>query len=103
MTVAPAYRALIPSDSRRELRRLIKETPPDLLTFASSSMVENFVAILKSQPSLLRKARQIPAACIGPITGETARRLKLNVVIQPREFTIPALVEAIVRKAKRKL
>lgn len=102
VAVVSCYRAVIPGTSRSQLRRLIRANPPDLLTFASSSMVENFVKILKTDRKLWMRARKIPAACIGPITTKTAKQLGLNVVIQPKEYTIPALVEAIVKGMKRK-
>jgi uroporphyrinogen-III synthase len=35
-------------------------------------------------------------ACIGPITGETARRHGLEVTVMPAEYTIEALAAKIV-------
>ena len=40
-------------------------------------------------------ARGLKAAAIGPITAETARAAGLEVVVQPGEYTVPALVTAI--------
>jgi uroporphyrinogen III methyltransferase/synthase len=34
-------------------------------------------------------------AAIGPITASTARQLGFDVVVEPRDYTIPALVAAI--------
>lgn len=101
VTVAPCYRSVIPTASRIELKRLIREDPPDLLTFASSSMVTNFAAILKKDPTLWKRARKIPAACIGPITAQTAKELGLHVAICPRKYTIPDLVAAIEKGIRR--
>jgi uroporphyrinogen III methyltransferase / synthase len=98
-TVA-VYRSVIPKESRRRLKKLMKSDPPDLLTFASSSMVDNFVTMLSVGPagrSPLQKARKIPCACIGPITAKSARKHRMNVVIQPKKFTIPDLVDAMER------
>jgi uroporphyrinogen III methyltransferase/synthase len=67
----------------------------DLVTFASSQTVRNFVALL---PKRVRaRIHRLPAACIGPVTSQTARELGFRVVTQPREYTIPALVNAICR------
>jgi uroporphyrinogen III methyltransferase/synthase len=67
-----------------------------MLTFTSSSTVRNFASLFESPEEMARLAQGIPAACIGPITAETARELGLSVTIQARENTIPALAEAIV-------
>ncbi len=101
VVVAPCYRAVIPSDSRTELKRLIRDDPPDLLSFASSSMAANFAAILSKDRKLWNRARKIPAACIGPITARTVRDVGLKMAVQPKQFTIPDLVEAIRRYGKK--
>jgi uroporphyrinogen-III synthase len=35
--------------------------------------------------------------CIGPVTAETARSYGLDVAVQPRTYTVPAFVDAIVQ------
>ncbi len=87
-----AYRTVQPKRGRSELGKMIR-AGVDLITFASSSAVENFVKM--AGPSLRAKIRGIPAACIGPVTTQTARKFRLQVKIQPKQYTIPALVEAI--------
>lgn len=66
----------------------------DLITFTSSSTVTNFVAMLGD--SLLLKG--LDAACIGPITAQTAETYGLNVVVQPdaADISVGALVQQIV-------
>lgn len=70
---------------------------PDLLTFASSMTVEYFCDItfphLDSEHIL-----DIPCACIGPVTAETARKKEFDVIIKPEQYTIPDLAEAINKK-----
>ena len=80
------YRSVMPKGNG--LRKSIAEKKIDLITFASSATVENFVR--------MAGVTDIPAACIGPITARTAKQKGLNVAIQPRRSTIPALVDAIV-------
>ncbi len=101
VTVAPCYRSVIPKEARSELKQLLRDDPPDLLTFASSSMVDHFAEILKKDSKLWKQARKIPAACIGPISAASAKQQGLKVLIQPKDYTIPALVDAICRNAKR--
>jgi uroporphyrinogen-III synthase len=40
-------------------------------------------------------AKGLKAAAIGPITTQTAKHHGFDVVVSPREYTIPALSEAI--------
>jgi len=61
----------------------------DAITFTSSSTVRNFRA---------RYPDEIAGpviACIGPITAQTAREAGLQVHVEPKQYTIPALVEAL--------
>jgi uroporphyrinogen III methyltransferase/synthase len=77
-----------------DLRALLLGGGADLITFTSSSTVQNFVAIFKGEiePVLAHAA----VGCIGPVTADTARSYGMHVAIQPRAYTIPAFVEAIV-------
>ena len=92
--VVEAYRTVIPRSGQAELRQALKKGL-DLITFASSSTVENFMKMVP--PGLRRHVRKIPVASIGPITTRTAKRLGFRVKIQPRRYTIPALVEVVVK------
>ncbi len=79
----------------QELRDLLLRGQADLITFTSSSTVHNFAKIFEGQLSdVLRHAA---IGCIGPITAETARSYGMRVTVQPRVYTVPALVDAIVR------
>ncbi len=69
-------------------------TPPpladiDVITFASSSTVRSF---RKLNPGTVSST----VACIGPVTADTARELGLRVDVQPDDYTLPALVQALV-------
>ena len=61
----------------------------DLITFTSSSTVENFVALGLPWPKGMR------IASIGPITSNSVRDQGLNVDIQARRHDIEGLVQAI--------
>lgn len=66
----------------------------DIITFASSSAVRNFVAMFTKE-ELQAMTSTAAIAVIGPITAQTARELGLPIVIEATEYTIPGLVIAI--------
>jgi uroporphyrinogen-III synthase len=98
--VVEAYETVVPQSSRTRLRGALKNPrrSPHVVTFTSSSTVRNFVALLGSYKTNLAGVR---LASIGPVTSSTLRELGLQVHISAREFTIPGLVEAIVRFMSR--
>jgi uroporphyrinogen-III synthase len=94
--VVEAYETIVPKSSRPRLRRLLgnPRRTPHVITFTSSSTVRNFVALLGARSAKLNGIR---FASIGPVTSSTLRELDLRVDIEAQEFTIPGLVEAILR------
>jgi uroporphyrinogen III methyltransferase/synthase len=38
----------------------------------------------------------VTVACIGPVTAKTAKEYGMSTDVMPKEYTIPALVEAMV-------
>lgn len=103
ITEAVAYRTA-PADPEREggpdIYRMLLDQRVDVVTFASASAVRNFVRVLGAEPSadLLRTT---VVACIGPVTAEAAAQSNIHATIVPSEYTIPALVEAIVEHFQR--
>jgi uroporphyrinogen III methyltransferase/synthase len=93
--VVQAYKTVLPQDCQFGLRELFKKQI-DVITFTSSSTVENFLRLLEGE-DLVSILRGVTIACIGPITGRTAIDSGLQVDIVSSEFTIPGLVAAIVR------
>ena len=67
------------------------EEGADLITFTSSSTVENFLALGLPWPN------QMQVASIGPITSKTAREHGLKVSIEAKRHDIEGLTEAIRR------
>ncbi len=61
----------------------------DLITFTSSSTVENFLALKLPLPEGLQ------TASIGPITSQTMRKHGLRVDLEAKQYDIPGLVSAI--------
>jgi uroporphyrinogen III methyltransferase / synthase len=72
----------------------IKNAEFDLVTFTSSSTVQNFNRFAE-KIGMAGKDR-VRCAAIGPITAEKARELGYSVEISAKEHTIEGLVEAIV-------
>jgi uroporphyrinogen-III synthase len=106
--VVEAYETVVPESSRRRLRAALKNRRPDVVTFTSSSTVRNFVELLgaRADGKVLQPVRgwesqarldEILMASIGPVTSATLREFGLTVDISAKEYTIPGLVEAIVR------
>ena len=94
--VVEAYETVVPQSSRTRLRRALANPRrrPHVITFTSSSTVRNFVTLLGSRPASLEG---IQLASIGPVTSSTLRELGSRADIKAKEFSIPGLVEAIVR------
>jgi len=74
----------------------------DILTFTSSSTVQNFAGMLKAKDLTISTVlspyavEQVIIACIGPKTAQTARELNWPVHIVATDYTIPGLVQALV-------
>jgi len=84
-----AYRTVAETRDVTGARRRLLEEGADLITFTSSSTVDNFVALGLPWP----KGMQI--ASIGPVTSKTIREHGLKVDIESRRHDIPGLVETV--------
>jgi uroporphyrinogen III methyltransferase/synthase len=94
--VAPVYRTVRPARANTpRIRELLASGSIDLVTFTSSSTVTNFRELVGEIPQVLQ------AAVIGPITADTARDAGFEVVVSPTEYTVDALVDAIVKHFER--
>jgi len=91
---ATAYRTAAPARASATARLLSEGA--DLVTFTSSSTVENFVKLLGKRKiaSIPRRPRYVS---IGPITSQTMRKLGLKVSAQAGSYTIPGLIERILK------
>jgi uroporphyrinogen III methyltransferase/synthase len=94
-----AYRTTFASVDDTHIQKVIQNKGLDVITFTSSSTVQNFVSLLgKEQVGLLK---DVTIACIGPITAETAASLGLKVDVTAVDYTIDGLVEALVDYFKK--
>ncbi|PWT81302.1 MAG: hypothetical protein C5B44_04030 [Acidobacteria bacterium] len=92
--VVPAYRTVIPEQADRGRLTAMLAGGADCIAFTSSSTVRNLAQLFDTL-DLNTVLEGIAVACIGDITAGTAREYGLSPVIQPTEFTIPALAGAI--------
>jgi len=111
--VVEAYQTVVPRSSRSRLRAALKNSRrPNVITFTSSSTVRNFVALLggSALPASVRDPRSrrregphhtwidgVQFASIGPITSATLEELGFPVHIEAKPYTIPGLVDAVVK------
>jgi len=86
-----AYRTVPETRDDTGARSRLLEEGADLITFTSSSTVENFLALGLPWPAGMQ------IASIGPVTSATARERGLEVAVEARRHDIPGLVEAIRR------
>ena len=84
-----AYRTVPETRDDSGARRRLLEEGADLITFTSSSTVENFLALGLPWPAGMK------VASIGPVTSKTARDLNLEVAVEARRHDIPGLVDAV--------
>lgn len=89
--LAVAYQTVPETEDVTGARRRLVEEGADLITFTSSSTVENFLKLNLALPV------EVKIASIGPITSDTALKHGLGVDIEAERYDIPGLVEAIVR------
>jgi len=100
--VIEAYRSVLPQDSVERARVIFERHAPSVVTFTSSSAVANLFRLLPEQ-EMRAHLRNTKIASIGPITSRTVREHGFTVAIEPRQFTIPALVRAIADSMGKKL
>jgi len=94
-----AYRTVAVETEREgepDIYRMLLERRIDVVTFTSPSAVRNFVRVVGAEPSadLLRTT---VVASIGPVTSEAAQQCGIETTIMPTTYTIPSLVDAIVK------
>lgn len=89
------YETFAPEIPDETLQALIA-FEPDIVTFTSSSTARNFCARLGVE-QLETIKRKAAFASIGPVTSKTAHEHGLEVTIEPKDYDVPGLVQAIVR------
>ena len=93
MDVIPAYRTVPSSEGKDDVLEALENGGIDCVTFGSSSTVRNFFAAVGTE--VMKRHPEVRLAAIGPVTAQTLRDAGIEPDIQPGEFTIPALVDAV--------
>lgn len=97
--VLPVYRTVSPAVDPAARARIVAGEI-DLVTFTSSSTVDHFRALFDDGEFDAIRAH-VGAACIGPITADTARRHGLEIAVVARRYTVPGLVDAMAGLGRR--
>ena len=94
----PAYETVKPDHDTLQVKEMLEKREIDVVTFTSSSTVNNFVEMFAKEREELQKwMTHVAVACIGPVTARTAEEKGLSVSLTPKEYTIEALTNAIVQ------
>ncbi len=88
---AVAYRTVPETNDKSGALERLQTEGADLITFTSSSTVENFLALKLPWPAKMK------TASIGPITSETMRKYGLAVDIEAARYDVDGLVAAILK------
>lgn len=98
--VVAVYRTVRPRGGSKKLKKLLAGGKIDVIAFTSSSTVNHFAELLKTE-DLKKLLKGVAIACIGPVTARTAKEWGLEVQVQPKQYTIPHLTRAIAEYYKR--
>ncbi|MFC1492372.1 uroporphyrinogen-III C-methyltransferase [candidate division KSB1 bacterium] len=90
-----AYRTAAPEYSGDDMRSLFADRTIDLVTFTSSSTVDNFFKHFSENDLEMLKSK-LNAASIGPMTSETLREHGVEPVLESEIHTIKGLTGAII-------
>jgi uroporphyrinogen III methyltransferase/synthase len=93
---ATAYRTVQENNDSSGAQERFRAEGADLITFTSSSTVENFLALKLPWPA------QMKTASIGPITSETMRKQGLSVDVEATRYDVEGLVTAVLKLFARK-
>jgi len=94
--VVEVYQTKAPNISGQEIERVFQENKIDVITFTSSSTVENFLQLYEENVGLTPPLAGVAIAAIGPVTVNTLQKRGIAPHIIPKSFTVRALTEAIV-------
>jgi uroporphyrinogen-III synthase len=99
VTVAEAYRNVIPGGSASALRRSFEEGGVDAITFTSGSTAVNLRGLLDAAGVEVPKG--VVLASIGPVTSKAMREVGLEASVEAPESTIAGLVAGLERTLSR--
>lgn len=92
--VLPVYRSMPPESIEPDVLESLSKGSFDIVTFTSSSTVDNFCELVAGRLGAKIK-KNLRAASIGPVTSKSLKKAGVKPVCEAREHTIPGLVGAI--------
>jgi uroporphyrinogen III methyltransferase / synthase len=96
--VVDAYQTVMPENRIAAISKMLEAGEINMITFTSSSTVTNFMGMFENNADQAKEwLKDVDIASIGPITSETVKKLGLKVTVEPTDYTIEALTDAIVR------
>jgi uroporphyrinogen-III synthase len=97
VTIAPAYRNVIPEESVLAIQELFhsRETWPDAITFTSSSSATNLLVLL--EVTGLELPAEVLRVSIGPVTSRTLEDAGYPPHAEAKTPTIPELARAVIQ------
>jgi uroporphyrinogen III methyltransferase/synthase len=91
----PIYHTTLAEErTKNKLRTLLSESRADMITFTSSSTVENLFEALDRE-FLQEHLPPVECACIGPITAETLESYGISADLVPENYNLDAFLESI--------
>jgi uroporphyrinogen III methyltransferase/synthase len=94
VTVVTAYHTVKPDTVDEGMLEDIASGNYHLITFTSSSTVENFFDLIPAE-LMTKISSGLRAASIGPVTSSTLRSRGVVPVVEAQDHTIPGLIDAI--------
>ncbi len=95
----PAYQSGCPQKLDPQILEQFQKNKLDIVTFASSKTVQNFVTLMTSsgEINLENLLKNVKIASIGPQTSQTCQELLGRVDIEAEEYTLEGLTTAIIK------
>mgnify|MGYP003879389761 CR=1 FL=1 len=94
------YRTVQPESRGKRLRRFLREGRVSIATFTSAATFHNFRSIMGEDADEYLKGVSI--AAIGPVTAQAIEKAGLRADIVPKEATVEAMVDEIIRWVREK-
>ena len=96
-----AYRTIVEpyDEADQDIYKMLLDGQVNVAMFTSASAIRNFAErIGREQAADLLRSTTV--ACIGPVTAEAAERLGIHATVVPKEYTVHALVRAVVEHCR---
>ncbi len=100
--VVPVYETIFPPESAELLNRLLNQEKIDIITVTSASSATNLVKHCDNTQTL-KNLKNLPTACIGPITAKAATAAGLNVKLIADDYTSEGLMNALIKYRSEEL